>query len=119
MCCCTDLCAADAGVDFAGRTASATSSIVGTLLILFVHRWLSVGAEHQAQAIDGKYGKHGVSDQMSVTRDCNASMASAAQMEFAEIELAGALLRAALQQARSYYDRLLPTRVNAVVAGRQ
>jgi hypothetical protein len=55
---------------------------------LFVHRWLSVGAEHQAQAIDGKYGKHGVSDKMSVTRDCNALMASAAQMEFAEMELA-------------------------------
>jgi hypothetical protein len=62
-------------VDFAGRTASATSSIVGTLLILFVHRWLSVGAEHRAQAIDGK---HGVSDQMNVTRDCNALMAAAA-----------------------------------------
>ncbi len=55
--------------------------------MLFVHRWLSVGAEHQAQAIDGK---HGVSDRMNVTRDCNALMASAAQMEFAEIELAGA-----------------------------
>ena len=64
MYCCTDLRAADAGVDLAGRTASATSSIVGTLLILFVHRWLSVGAEHQAQAIDGK---HGVTDQITVT----------------------------------------------------
>jgi hypothetical protein len=85
MNCCSDLRTADAGVDFAGRTASATSSIVGTLLILFVHRWLSVGAEHQAQAIDGK---HGVSDQTTVTRDCNALMASAAQMEFGEMELA-------------------------------
>jgi hypothetical protein len=50
-------------VDFAGRTASATSSIVGTL-ILFVHRWLSVGAELQAQAIDGK---HGVSDLITLS----------------------------------------------------
>jgi hypothetical protein len=71
------------------------------LLILFVHRWLSVGAEHQAQAIDGK---HGVSDQVTVTRDCNALMAALlriglaemkfaemkfAEMEFAEMELAG------------------------------
>jgi hypothetical protein len=92
MYCCSDLRTADAGVDFAGRTASATSSIVGTRLILFVHRWLSVGAEHQAQAIDGK---HGVSDQMSVTRDCNALMAALlrmelAGMEFTEMELAEA-----------------------------